>query len=114
MDVIRKPLTFSSTTMGSAGDFQCAGANGVHCMLWSLPEGYGLRMFTPIHLSANLNDVRGAGSPPLQWSLLSSVRVTREAQKSVVSQLSFNPVDLRHGDFGLYYFVTAGNASAFW
>merc|ERR1711939_549215 len=60
------------------GDSQCdTGGGGVACYLRALPAGYGypLRDGLPLHLDADFNDARPAGSPGMQWWFETALRV---------------------------------------
>ena len=107
-------MTFSSPSLGTAGDDECvAPQGGIHCALTVFPPGFGIRLFSGLHLSVELNDVRAAQSAPLEWALVSSLRLLAgPVAQPVLSWLSFNPVDLRRGEFGLYYYVPAAPPAA--
>ena len=82
------------------GDRQCAAAaGGVNCTVRAFPPGFGLRITDTMETFFDLNDVRDAGSAPLQFYAQHSYRWTRAAQRPVgkmltlISTEAFKPHD---------------------
>lgn len=51
------------------GDDQClpVDGGGVNCLIRVMPNGYAQYQKLPLHVSAEINDVRAAGASPLRW-----------------------------------------------
>ena len=47
--------------LGRGGDFVCTPSeDGPECLLWTMPEGHGYPIPSPLRLAGLLNDVRGS------------------------------------------------------
>lgn len=69
------PSRASLGAMIAHGDDQCLDAdNGVGCVIRRAPPGHATVMKLPLHAYTDLNDVRVAGSAPLQWYMVVAMR----------------------------------------
>lgn len=59
------------------GDYQCLEEDGgLDCLMETVPEGYGKLITYPLGIEGDMNDVRAAGSEPMEWWYELSIRWT--------------------------------------
>jgi hypothetical protein len=107
----------------SHGDDQClARYGGITCCVHPSPPGHAVFTKLPLLMNSDVNDVRAAGSPPLEWYMLAALRTlpaeseTARALKSVSQLRVFaRPVvDDSQLGYPATYGVSSSARSAFW
>lgn len=66
---------FNRALLGVHGDYECLGGDGVYCLLAEYPPGSAWELVPQLGLWLEVNDVRLASSPPLQWYALAGIRI---------------------------------------